>query len=96
MLADEFPEMGWRGAQTLAGSPVTLHPYVGDVDAVVARAVAAGAASTRPSADPFYGDCSRALTGPFGRRWFVAAHREDVPPDEPKRRAEAAFLGGRK
>jgi PhnB protein len=90
MLADEFPEMQTQGPQSIGGSPVTMHLYVEDVDATVARATAAGAKVTRPVADQFYGDRSGQLTDPFGHKWYVATHTEDVPPDELERRAKAA------
>jgi PhnB protein len=89
MLADESPESGARGPQTIGGSPVTLLLYVPDVDATVERAVAAGAKLVRPVADQFYGDRSGGLTDPFGHVWFVATHVEDVPPEEMERRARA-------
>jgi PhnB protein len=88
MLADEFPEMGVRSPTTVGGSPVTIHLYVEDVDAVVARAAAAGATITRPVSDQFYGDRNGGLTDPFGHVWYVATHVEDVPEDELRRRAE--------
>ncbi len=89
MLADEFPEVGARGPEAIGGSPVTLFLYVEDVDATVARAVAAGARLTRPVENQFYGDRNGGLTDPFGHVWLVATHVEDVPPEELRRRAEA-------
>jgi PhnB protein len=89
MLADEFPEIGARGPESIGGSPVTLLQYVEDVDATVERAVAAGARLTRPVADQFYGDRSGGVTDPFGHVWFVATHVEDVAPDELERRRAA-------
>ena len=89
MLADEHPEIGARSPQSIGGSPVTIHLYVEDVDATVARAVAAGAQLTRPVADQFYGDRIGGLTDPFGHVWFVATHTEDVPTEELERRAAA-------
>jgi len=89
MLADEFPEMGARGPQSFGGSPVTIHLYVDDVDAVFARAVAGGAQATRPVQDQFYGDRAGSITDPFGHVWHIATHTEDVPADEMKRRAAA-------
>jgi PhnB protein len=91
MLADEFPEMGVRSPQSIGGSPVGIHVYVEDVDAVINRAVAAGAKVLRPVADQFYGDRSVTLEDPYGHRWFFATHIEDVPPEELKKRAEAAM-----
>ena len=94
MLADEHPEIGARSPQSIGGSPVTIHLYVPDVDATVARAVAAGARLDRPVADQFYGDRNGGLTDPFGHVWFVATHKEDVAPDELERRAAAQQHGG--
>jgi PhnB protein len=91
MLADEFPEMGFKSPRTLGGSPVSLALYVEDVDAFVDRAVKAGAKLTRPIENQFYGDRAGAVEDPFGHTWHVATHVEDVPPEEMKKRAEAAF-----
>jgi PhnB protein len=91
MLADEHPEMDARGPKTIGGSPVTLHVYVEDVDSVFERAVQAGAAELRPVEDQFYGDRAGSFEDPFGHRWNVATHVEDVPPDEMAKRAEAAM-----
>jgi PhnB protein len=87
MLADEFPEMGAKSRRTIGGSPVMLYLYVEDVDAVIARAVAAGAKLVRPVEDQFYGDRVGAVEDPSGLQWFVSTHKEDVPPDELRRRA---------
>lgn len=89
MLADEFPEMGIRGPRTLGGSPVTIHLYVEDVDALAARAIAAGATVKRPVQDQFYGDRSVTLEDPFGHVWSFATHKEDVSPEEMRKRAAA-------
>ena len=69
---------------------MTISVYVEDVDAVFERALAAGATSLRPVEDQFYGDRSGSFEDPFGHRWSVATHVEDVAPDEMARRAEAA------
>jgi PhnB protein len=89
MLADEHPEIGALSPATVGGSPVNLHLYVEDVDAFVARAVAAGATLTRPVADQFYGDRVGGITDPFGHRWSIATHKEDLNPEEIRRRAAA-------
>jgi PhnB protein len=89
MLADEHPEIGALSPTTVGGSPVSLHLYVEDVDAVVARAVAAGAKLTRPVADQFYGDRVGGVTDPFGHRWFIATRKEDLSSEEIHRRAAA-------
>ena len=91
MLADEFPEMGFRGPQSLGGSPVTIHLYVEDVDAVARQAVAAGAKMLRPVQDQFYGDRSGTLTDPFGHVWMVATRREDVSAEEMQKRFAALY-----
>jgi PhnB protein len=93
MLADAFPEMGGRTPRDLGGTPVTLMVYVQDVDAVFARALSAGASEERKVENQFYGDRAGQFADPFGYKWFVATHVEDVPPDEMARRAAAA-LGG--
>lgn len=89
MLADELPAMGYRSPKALGGSPVILLLYVEDVDAVVARAVAAGAKLTQPVQDKFYGDRSGTIEDPFGHVWTIATHTEDVSPEEMKRRMAA-------
>ena len=93
MLADEFPEMDFRGPHSVGGSPVHLHLYVEDVDAVVAQAVGAGAKVMRAVQDQFYGDRSGTLADPYGHVWNVSTHKEDVPPEELQRRAAAQHKG---
>ncbi|MBV8936045.1 MAG: VOC family protein [Alphaproteobacteria bacterium] len=89
MLADEHPEIQALSPKTIGGSPVWLHLYVEDVDAAVERAVAAGAKLTRPVANQFYGDRVGGIEDPFGYRWFIATHNEDLTMDEIRRRAAA-------
>src|SRR5215472_3284566 len=89
MLADEHPEIRALSPNTIGGSPVSIHLYVEDVDAAVARAVAAGAKLIRPVADQFYGDRSGGIEDPFGYRWFIATRKEDLTVDEIRRRAVA-------
>ena len=89
MLADEHPEMGYRGPQALGGTPVSLMLYVEGVDAMVAQAVALGATIQRPIQDQFYGDRSGQVVDPFGHVWTIATHIEDVSPDEINARMEA-------
>ena len=89
MLADEFPEGGQLSPRKVGGTPVALSVYVEDVDAVFARALEAGATEVRPVADQFYGDRLGMFEDPFGHRWSVATHVEDVSPEEMARRAEA-------
>lgn len=89
MLADEHPDQGFVGPQTLGGAGVSLMLYVDDVDATFARALAAGATSRRPVADQFYGDRVGTLTDPFGHVWSIGTHQEDVSVEEAKRRMAA-------
>jgi len=91
MLADEHPEMGARAPSAYGGSAVSLMVYVPDVDATVATATAAGAKILRPVENQFYGDRMGTIADPFGHRWHVATHVEDVPPDEMAKRAAAAM-----
>ena len=90
MLADEHPDMDARGPKTVGGTPVALHVYVEDADTAFDRAVEAGARALRPVENKFYGDRSGEFEDPFGHRWSVATHVEDVPPDEMAKRAAAA------
>jgi PhnB protein len=89
MLADEAPERGARSPQTLGGSPVGILLYVNDVDARFAQAVAAGAKVRYPVKDQFYGDRSGTVDDPFGHVWIIATHKEDVSPEEMRKRSEA-------
>ena len=94
MLADSFPEMGNTTPKALGSTPVTVMVYVEDVDDVYSRALAAGATADRPVENQFYGDRSGQFTDPFGHKWFVATHVEDVSPDEMAKRAAASMQGG--
>lgn len=90
MLADEYPEMNFRGPSSIGATPVMLHLYVEDVDAAFARAVAAGAKVTRPLRDEFYGDRTGSVEDPFGHRWSLATHVRDVSEEEMQKQAAAA------
>ena len=96
MLADEFAEMGYLGPQTLGSSPVSLMIYVDDVDSVFDRAIAAGATVKEAIQDKFYGDRTGTLVDPYGHKWHIATHKEDVSIEEMERRAAAhsAASGG--
>jgi PhnB protein len=89
MLADEHPEIQALSPKTVGGSPVSIHLYVEDVDHAVERAVAAGAKLVRPVADQFYGDRVGGIEDPFGYRWFIATHKEDLTVEDIRRRAAA-------
>ena len=82
MLSDEFPELGVVGPKTLGGSPMSMNVYVEDSDATFASAMAAGATELRPVEQQFYGDRSGQFEDPWGHRWGVATHVEDVDDDE--------------
>ncbi len=86
MIADEFKDYGFLSPQSIGGSPVHLMFYVEDVDSVVKRAETAGAKVLTPVADQFYGDRSGKLQDPFGHVWHIATHKEDVAPEELKKR----------
>jgi PhnB protein len=93
MIADEFPEEGHLAPKSLGGTPVAIHIYVEDVDALAKRAVAAGATIKKQPEDQFYGDRVARLEDPFGHAWLFATRKEDVTPDEMKKRAAALFGG---
>jgi PhnB protein len=88
MLADEYPDMGFRSPRSLGGAGVSLMIYVEDVDAQFRQAVAAGAKELRPVKDQFYGDRSGTLEDPFGHVWTISTHKEDVSSEEMRRRSE--------
>ena len=90
MLADEFPQMGYRSPKALGGTPVSLMIYVPDVDTVYKQAIDAGATEVKPLTDQFYGDRSGTLTDPYGHVWTIATHKEDVSMEEMNRRMAAA------
>ncbi len=91
-LADEFPQQGGLGPQG-GHSPVTIHLYVTDADAVFNQAVAAGATVAMPLADMFWGDRFGKLVDPFGHHWSIAEHLEDPTPEQMQERMAAIFGG---
>jgi PhnB protein len=93
MLSDESPEFGALSPRTVGGTPVTISVYVEDVDAVFDRAVNEGAKPLRAVENQFYGDRSGQFEDPFGHRWSVATHVEDVSPEETARRAAEMMEG---
>lgn len=94
MLSGEFPEMGVVGPRSLGGTTVTMCLYVSDVDAVVERAVAAGATIKRPVQDEFYGDRAGQVEDPFGYVWMIQTRIEDVSPKKMQKRLDAMMSGG--
>ena len=93
MLADEDADMGFFSPETIGGSPCLLMIYTENVDQTFKRAIENGATETRPVKDQFYGDRSGSLKDPFGHKWTIATHVEDVPEDEMKRRLEKVMSG---
>ena len=91
MLADEFPQMGAKSPLSIGGSPVGICLYVENADKVFQQAIAAGAKEERPLKDQFYGDRSGSLIDPFGHKWTIATHIEDVTPEEMQKRMAAAM-----
>ena len=88
MLADAAPEMDIRSASSVGGTPVIVSVYTEDVDATFERALARGAKELRPLENQFYGDRTASFEDPFGHRWSVATHIEDVSAEDMKRRSE--------
>ena len=91
MMSEEFPEWGGKGPEALGGSPVSILIYVEDVEAAWKRAVEAGATIKMPLADQFWGDRFGAIEDPFGHKWSLAQHMEDLSSEEIGRRREAAM-----
>jgi len=91
MLADEFPDMNILGPQSIGGTPMTIMVYVKNVDAVVKRAVKAGAKIVCPLGDQFYGDRNCRLLDPFGHAWLFATRKENLTAKQQLKRASALF-----
>ncbi len=94
MLSDEFPEYGIRGARSIGATAVTLHLHVDDADAVIARALDAGATLHMAPQDQFYGERSGSFIDPFGHRWSIGHSIEEVTPQEMQRRYTALMQNG--
>jgi uncharacterized glyoxalase superfamily protein PhnB len=93
MVNDEMPDYGALAPTSIGGTPVTLHLYVNDVDSFFKKAIQAGAKEEMAVADMFWGDRYGKLVDPFGHKWSVATHKEDVSPEECARRMEKEFGG---
>ena len=94
MLADADPDMDIRDPRAIGGTPVSMTIYVEDVDRTFADALSAGAAEVQPVEDKFYGDRAGQFEDPFGHRWTVMTHVEDVAPEEMAKRAAHYGAGG--
>ena len=88
MLASEFPEANALSPDSIGGTAVSMMIYVEDADEMFARALAAGAQELQPVQDQFYGDRSGTMLDPFGHKWTISTHVEDVSPEEMQRRGE--------
>ena len=93
MVSEEYPELGLLGPQSIGGASQSIHLHVDDCDALIARAVAAGATVLRPAADAFYGERGGTIRDPFGHEWLIGHHLEDVAPEEMQRRYDALLKG---
>jgi PhnB protein len=91
MLGDEMPEQGGRSPKSYGGTPVSFFVYRENVDAEWKRAVDAGAKEVMPLQDMFWGDRTGCLEDPFGHRWWLAQHVQDLTREEIQRNAEAFF-----
>jgi PhnB protein len=91
MLCDPLPQFVSKPPPVLGGTSGEVLMYVDDVDAVVQRAVDAGATITTEVADQLWGDRSGTITDPFGQVWLISTHIEDLTPDQIVERAKAAM-----
>lgn len=89
MLSDEWPDMNALSPNSRGGATSSFMIYVEDADAAYARAVQAGARADRPVKQEFWGDRIGSVIDPFGHRWSLSTHVEDVAPEEMQRRMEA-------
>ena len=94
MLADEYPDMGYKSPTSYGGTAVSLMIYVEDVDSTFNQAIAAGGKEQRAVADQFYGDRTGTVADPFGHVWTIATHKEDVSMEDMQQRMKAAHGGG--
>jgi PhnB protein len=88
MLGDEMPAMGATAPETIGGTASGLFLYLPDVDRAYQKAIAAGAKPEMPPTDMFWGDRYCKFSDPFGHKWSMATHVEDVPPNEMARRGQ--------
>lgn len=86
MISEEYPEYGIRGPKALGGTPVTIHLHVDNADAMIDKAVAAGATLEMKPTDAFYGERSGVIRDPWGHRWNIGHSIEKVTPEEMQRR----------
>ena len=94
MLSDEYPELGFRGPQSIGAVTSSVHLHVDDADALIQKALEAGAELVRPAADHFYGERSGTVRDPFGHEWMIGHSIEQVTPEEMQRRYDALCAAG--
>lgn len=94
MLSDEYPELGFCGPETVGAVTSSIHLHVDDADALIKRAVAAGATAIREPADHFYGERSGTVRDPFGHEWMIGHNIEQISPEEMQRRYDELFAKG--
>jgi PhnB protein len=94
MLSDEYPELGFRGPQSVGAVTSSIHLHVDDADALIQRALEAGAELLRPPSDQFYGERSGTVRDPFGHEWMIGHNIEQLTPDEMQRRYDDLFAKG--
>jgi len=93
MMADENAEMGSKSPQTIGGNPMTFGLYVKDADKVFQKAIDAGATLVMPVENMFFGDRVGQVMDPFGYKWMISTHIEDISVEEMKKRADKMFSG---
>ena len=93
MLSEEYPESGILGPASLGGTSFTIHLHVDDADALIRRAVDAGATLVRPAANHFYGERSGTVRDPFGHEWNIGHELEKLTPQEMQRRYDELMRG---
>jgi PhnB protein len=91
MVSEEVPERGLRSPKSLGGTSLRLVLYVRNCERVYKRALKAGATSLMEPADMFWGDRWSEVQDPFGHRWSIVTHTEDVTPEELERRSQEWF-----
>ena len=91
MMNDEFPDYGSLGPKSIGGTSTVIHIYTNDADALFNRAIAAGAKVIMPLMDQFWGDRYGQLEDPFGHRWSIATHKEDLSSEEVQKRGQQAM-----
>ena len=91
MVADEYPEFGIVGPRTLGGNGSRLHLHVDDADALIERAVQAGATLVMAPKDQFYGERAGRVRDPFGHEWLIGHEIEKLTPAQMQQRYDRLF-----